>query len=189
MKKAILFGASGFVGSYLLRELLDNPVYDQVTVVLRKAFPVASAPVHMKLKVLIGDLDSLAAIRADLVADDVFITLGTTQKRTPRRNEYYRIDHDYPILAAKFCKDNGATSVFIVTAVGANANSNFFYIKSKGATERDIRALDFLHTHIFRPSMIIGDRPEARALEKPLVKFWTILNPILIGPLQPYKGI
>jgi uncharacterized protein YbjT (DUF2867 family) len=36
MKKAILFEASGFIGSLVLEELLKSLDYDQVTVVVRK---------------------------------------------------------------------------------------------------------------------------------------------------------
>ena len=35
MKKAIVFGSSGFVGSYLLRELLSSTDYEQVTAARR----------------------------------------------------------------------------------------------------------------------------------------------------------
>ena len=36
MKKAILFGATGFIGSHLLLELLNNESYEKVTIVVRK---------------------------------------------------------------------------------------------------------------------------------------------------------
>ncbi|MDR3476740.1 MAG: NAD(P)H-binding protein [Gammaproteobacteria bacterium] len=185
MKKAILFGASGFIGSYLLTELLNNADYDQITVVVRKNLDIN----HPKLKMLIGDFYSLPSLKENIVADDVFITLGTTKKSTPNQDEYYQIDHDYPVLAAKIAKQNGAQSVFLLTSVGANSNSTFFYIKTKGETERDITALDFDHTAIFRPSMLMGDRKENRPLEKIIQKVWACINPILIGQLNIYKGI
>jgi thioester reductase-like protein len=55
MKKAIIFGASGFVGSYLLDELLNNADYGHVTTVVRKNLNIN----HSKLKKLIGDYYSL----------------------------------------------------------------------------------------------------------------------------------
>jgi uncharacterized protein YbjT (DUF2867 family) len=185
MKKAILFGASGFVGSYLLDELLNNAGYEKVTIVVRKNLNIN----HPKLKTLIGDYHSLPDLAANIVADEIFIALGTTKKITPNENEYYQIDHDYPVLAAKIAKEKGATSVFAVTAVGSNANSKIFYIKTKGETERDILALDFGHTNIFRPSMIMGNRKENRSLEKILIKMWSIINPIFIGKLNRFRGI
>lgn len=186
MKKAILFGASGFVGSNLLDRLLNNSDYEKVTIVVRKNLNIS----HPKLKTLIGDYHSLPKLKTNIVADDVFIALGTTKKNTPNEDEYYQVDHDYPVLAAKIAKENGAQSIFIVTVVGANANSGNFYVKTKGQIERDIIALDFQHTHIFRPSMIMGTRKEKRVIEKLLIRLWSVINPILLGKyLNKYKGI
>jgi uncharacterized protein YbjT (DUF2867 family) len=186
MKKAILFGASGFVGSNLLNELLNNPDYEKVIIVVRKSLDIH----HPKLITLIGDYHSLPGLKINMVADEIFIAIGTTKKNTPNKDEYYQIDHDYPVLAAKIAKENGAKSVFIVTVVGANADSGVSYVKMKGEIERDVIALDFQHTHIFRPSMIMGIRKEKRLLEKSIIKLWTVINPILIGKyLNKYKGI
>ena len=182
MKKALLFGASGFVGSHLLQELLNNTDYDQVTIVVRKDLAIT----HPKLTTLIGDYHSLPELKADLVADDLFIALGTTKRKTPDKAEYYRVDHDYPVLAATIAKENGATAIFIITAVGANADSGITYVKTKGQVEKAIIALDFQHTHIFRPSMILGKRSEKRLMEKSLIKLWNFINPVL--PVK-YKGM
>ncbi len=185
MKKAVILGASGLVGSFLLKELLDHPAYQQVTIVVRKPVDIT----HAKLKTLIGDFHTLPGLKEAIAADEIFITLGTTQKKTPDRLEYYRIDHDYPVLGAQIAKENGAKSVFLLTAVGANPDSGLFYIKTKGEVERDVTALGFEHTHIFRPSMILGNRQESRPLEKALTSIWPVVNAILRGPLNRYKGI
>jgi uncharacterized protein YbjT (DUF2867 family) len=185
MKKAIVFGATGFIGSHLLRELLDNPDYERVIAVARK--PLALS--HPKLTTLIGDLASLPALKPQLVADEVFIALGTTRKHTPDEAEYYKIDHDYPVLAAEIAKANGARSVFLVTAVGANAGSGVFYVRTKGEVERDVLALNFDHTHIFRPSMILGERDEDRPRERMIIAVWNVINPLLVGPVDRYRGL
>ncbi|WP_439555182.1 oxidoreductase [Dyadobacter sp.] len=184
-KKAILFGASGFIGSYLLEGLLNDPDYAQVTVVVRKNLDKSNP----KLKVLIGDYNTLPSLRNEIIADDVFIALGTTRKNTPDEKVYYQVDHDYPVLAARIAKENGAKSVFVVTAVGSNANSSVFYVRTKGETERDMIALDMEHTHIFRPSMIMGNRQERRPLEKSFIGLFSLINPLLIGPAKKYRGI
>jgi uncharacterized protein YbjT (DUF2867 family) len=185
MKKAILFGASGFVGAYLLDELLNNADYKEVTIVVRKKQDTH----HPKLKTITGDYHSLPQLKEYILADDIFIALGTTKKNTPDKKEYYQVDHDYPVLAAKMARENGAKSVFIVSAVGANAGSGIFYIKTKGETERDIIALNFDHTHIFRPSMLTGNRKESRPLEKILIKIWPVINALFIRKLNKYRGI
>lgn len=185
MRKAVLFGASGFVGAYLLNELLNNPEYEKITVITRKDLNI----VHPKLKTLIGDFYSFHDLKENIVSDDIFITLGSTKKKTPKQEEYYQIDHDYPVLAAKIAKENGATSVFLLTAIGANPNSPVFYTKTKGETERDIIALNFDHTHIFRPSVIMGERKEKRPLEKLGIKISSVINPLFTGKISKYRGI
>lgn len=185
MKTAILFGASGFIGSFLLDELLNDPRYERITVVVRKALAIH----HPKLVMLIGDYHSLPTLKEKLVADEVYIALGTTKKNTPDQKLYYEVDHDYPVLAAKLAKQNGAKSVLLVSAVGPNLNSGIFYIRTKAETERDITALNFVHTHIFRPSMLMGNRKEKRVMEKILIHIFSVINPLFIGSLSKYRGI
>jgi uncharacterized protein YbjT (DUF2867 family) len=139
---------------------------------------------------LIGDCNSLAGVKSEIAADEVFIALGTTKANSPNEKEYYQVDHDYPVLAAQIAKERGANSVFLVTAVGANPKSKFFYVRTKGETERDVIALDFEHTHIFRPSMILGNRKKKRSLlEAALMRFWSALNPLLTWKADKYRGI
>jgi len=185
MKKAIIFGATGFVGSYLMSELLNSSDYARVTAVVRKKLSIS----HPKLNTVIGDYHSLRALEADLSGDEIFLALGTTRKNSPDKTTYYQVDHDYPVLAAQIAKARGAKSVFLVTAVGANPHSHIFYVRTKGETERDIIALDFEYTHIFRPSMITGNRKEKRPLEGLMIGIWSAIDPILVGKADRYRGI
>jgi uncharacterized protein YbjT (DUF2867 family) len=186
MKRAIVFGSSGFVGSQLLSELLNSSDYGQVTAFARKSPNIT----HPRLRTVIGDYKSLGGLKSEIAADEVFIALGTTKAKSPKKAEYYQVDHDYPVLAARIAKERGAKSVFLVTAVGANSNSKCFYVRTKGETERAVIALNFGHTHIFRPSMIMGYRKEKRSLlEEALMRFWSALNPLLIWENDKYKGI
>ena len=185
MRRAIVLGASGFVGSYLLQALLDSPDYDRVTTIVRKPLAIR----HAKLNVVIGDYNTLPVLRSEIRGDDLFITLGTTRKNSPNQVEYYQVDHDYPVLAARIAKDNGVKSVFVVTAVGADRKSAFLYTRTKGEVERDLIQLDFEHTHIFRPSMLMGNRREERPMEKTLIAIWRWLNPLLVGKADRYRGI
>ena len=161
MRQAIVLGSSGSVGSYLLQALLDSPDYARVTAIVRKPLAIS----HAKLNVLIGDHHTLPSLRSEIRGDDLFITLGTTRKNSPNQAEYYQVDHDYPILGARIAKDNGVKSVFVVTAVRADPDSAFFYTRTKGEVERDLIQLDFEHTNIIRPSMLMGNRRQDRPLE------------------------
>ena len=93
MKRAIVFGSSGFVGSHLLSELLNSSDYGEVTAVARKRLNIT----HPKLRTVIGDYSSLAGVKSDIAADEVFLALGTTKADSPETAEYYQVDHDYPV--------------------------------------------------------------------------------------------
>lgn len=164
---------------------MNSSDYEKVTIVIRKDIGLR----HPKLTMLIGDLHSLPTLKDKIVANEIFIALGTTRSKTPDKLAYYQVDHDYPLEAARLAKANGAKSVFLVTSVGANAASNIFYTKTKGETERDIIALSFQHTHIFRPSLIMGSRKENRPLEKAVQKIWPLADRLLVGKWSKLKGI
>jgi uncharacterized protein YbjT (DUF2867 family) len=200
MKTAVVFGASGFVGSHVLSGLLNSSDYGQVTAVARRSLNIT----HPKLKIVIADYGSLAdyncskdvntdvkdGAKAEIAGDEVFIALGTTRANSPNEAEYYRVDHDYPVLAARIAKEGGAKSVFLVSAVDADPDSRYFYVRTKGDTERDVTALKFEHTNIFRPSMILGNRKERRSLlEDALMKLWPALNPLLAWKGGKYRGM
>ncbi len=185
MKKALIFGATGFIGSQLLPMLLASADYDRVTIVVRRDSGLA----HAKLVTLVGDLDSLPALTDRIAADDVFIALGTTKAKVPDEGAYYRIDHDYPVRAAAVAQARGATGVFLVSAVGANADSSVFYLRTKGETEHDIIALGISRTHIFRPSQLLGQRVESRPLERFIIAVWPAIDWLLVGGVRKYRGI
>ncbi|WP_426687451.1 NAD(P)H-binding protein [Rhodanobacter ginsengiterrae] len=185
MKKALLFGATGFIGSQLLPMLLASADYDRVTIVVRREPGLA----HAKLVTLVGDLDSLPALAERIDADDVFIALGTTKAREPDEAAYYRVDHDYPVRAAAVAQERGATGVFLVSAVGANIDSSVFYLRTKGETERDVIALGIARTHIFRPSQLLGQREENRPLERFIIAAWPLFDWLLVGGARKYRGI
>lgn len=185
MKKALVFGATGFIGSQLLPALLASADYERVTIVVRRAPGLK----HAKLTTLVGDLDSLPALADQIDVDDVFIALGTTKAKVPDEAVYYRIDHDYPVRAASVAQARGATGVFLVSAVGAAVDSLVFYLRTKGETEHDITALNIARTHIFRPSQLLGHREEKRPLERFIIAVWPAIDWLLVGGARKYRGI
>ncbi len=46
----------------------------------------------------------------------------------------------------------------MITAIGADLRSPFFYSKVKGQVEEDIASLYIRSTHFFRPSLLLGKR-------------------------------
>ena len=184
-KSAIVFGATGLIGEHLLQYLLDDSAYGTIIAVVRRDLGFQ----HPKLTQVFAELHSLAEVEGLLVADHVFCCLGTTRKKTPDLEMYYQIDHDYPVAAARLAKDNGAKAFFLVSAVGANPDASNFYLRIKGETERDVKAVGMAQTHIFRPSLLTGQRKEKRLMETVSEGLLAVINPLLMGGWRRYRSI
>lgn len=182
MKTALIAGATGLVGSNLLALLLDDSFYSKVITITRK--PLANE--HPKHQNIVVDFDRLSDLKDQLHADHVFCCLGTTMKRAGSKEAFWKVDHDYPLQLAKITKENGAESFLLVSALGADKTSSFYYNQVKGHIENDIESLNFESYYIFRPSLLLGDRNESRAGEdaaKVVYRWFGFLIP------QKYKGI
>lgn len=180
MKTALIVGATGLVGKQLLQLLLSDPYYGTVKAITRKPLGIQ----HPKLENIVVDFDKLA--EQTLKADDVFCCLGTTIRIAKTKEAFRKVDYDYPLTLARVTKSQGATQYLLVSALGADKNSGIFYNKVKGEVEEALGHISFRCTHIFRPSLLLGDRTEQRAGEGAATVFFR-----LFGFLIPsnYKAI
>ena len=183
--KAIIAGASGLIGSNLLKLLLDAPEYSEVLVLVRKELPLQ----HKNLVQLVINFDDLDKHAAAITGHAIFSCLGTTNAQTPDKQQYRKIDHDYPLQLAKLAKQNGVDQFHVVSAIGADANSGMFYVKLKGELEDDLKTLDLKTLYIYQPSMLIGDREKPRLAEKILFGLFKVIDPLLFGGLKKYRSI
>lgn len=183
--KAIIAGATGLIGNSLLHQLLDDPDYTNITAIVRKEIPLT----HPKLQQLVVDFDHLENHQDHIKGDVVFSALGTTKSKTPDQDQYRKIDYQYPLDIAFIAQQNGATQYHLVSALGANAQSSIFYSKLKGEVERDLKTIPFKAIHIYKPSLLVGERKEQRSAEGFMIGLMNVLNPLLIGGLKKYRSI
>lgn len=184
-KTALLAGASGLVGSYCLRLLLQSNRYDKVIVISRKALPVQ----HPKLRQLVVDFDKLDTYKHSLIADDIYCTLGTTIKKAGSKENFYKVDYTYVVNLAAITSANFASQFLVVSAVGANANASIFYSRVKGQMENTVKPMPFLGVHIFQPSLLLGPRQEMRFGEQVGSVLNKVFGGLLVGSLKKYKAI
>lgn len=184
-KKAIIAGASGLIGSHLLRQLLDGDAYTEILVLARKPLPMQ----HKKLSQLVLDFDKLDEYSDRITGDAVFCCLGTTVAQTPDKVKYRKIDHDYPIRLAQLALKNGVQQFHWVSAVGADANSSNAYLKLKGETEDDLKKVGTPSLHLYRPSMLTGRKEKVRLSETLINGIMKLANPLLVGSLAKYHSI
>lgn len=183
--EAIIAGATGLIGNSLLHQLLDDPGYTKVTVVVRKEIPMQ----HTKLEQLVVDFDRLDNHEDHIKGDVVFCALGTTKSKTPDQEQYRKIDYQYPLDIAFIAQQNGASQYHLVSALGASEKSSIFYSRLKGEVERDLKSIPFKTIHIYRPSLLDGERKEHRSAEGIMIGLMRVLNPLLIGSLKKYRSI
>jgi len=159
-KTAVIIGATGLIGSYLLEQLLDDPTYNKVKLIVRRPFPINDP----KAEVSVIDFTDHASFKNAIeISHAVFCAVGTTQKKVKGDKIAYRkVDYDIPVTAAKLCAETGVQQFLLVSAVGANSNSGNFYLNLKGEVEDAVKAMNIPAISIFRPSLLMGKHPEAR---------------------------
>lgn len=186
-KIALVVGGTGLIGSYLLKFLLVSPEYEEVRALTRQPIPIK----HEKLRQINVDFDKLAdGESTDLYAvDDVFCTLGTTIKKAKSKEQFRKVDFEYPTQIAQLARAAGAKQFLLVSALGANSSSAFFYNQVKGEVEGAITKLGYPALQIFRPSLLLGVRREFRFGEVFAEKIMKVVGCLCIGPLRRFKPI
>jgi uncharacterized protein YbjT (DUF2867 family) len=162
-------GASGLVGKSLVEQLAGNPAYSTVVAFVRRL--PKDKPSSPKIQYFVCDWLGLCASEKKFKApdsrpNDIFCALGSTKKRTPNKNDYYKIDVEYPIAFAKLGLKYGARFYGLVSAHGASGRTPSFYLTMKTHAEEGLRALNYPHLSFARPGLLKGDRSEFRFVER-----------------------
>lgn len=179
-KTAIVLGATGLVGNLLTYRLVDSPFYEKVKVLVRKSLTWQ----HPRLQEVLFDFDHPNGLLTH--ADDVFCCLGTTIKKAGSKEAFRQVDYQYPLDIARLSLANGARQFAIITSMGADISSSFFYNRVKGEVERDLTNLHYPNLLIFRPSLLVGNRTENRLGERIAASAMRLFNPLI--PAK-YAGI
>jgi uncharacterized protein YbjT (DUF2867 family) len=160
--KAILIGATGLIGRALLNELLKDDTYTEVRVLTRRTTGIE----HAKLTEELIDFDQIKSSSIVLNTDVLFSTLGTTIKTAGTKERQWEIDFDMQFNTAELASNAGTKKLVLLSSAGANSKSSVFYSRMKGELDEAVKALDFEHISIIRPSMLAGKREEFRWVEK-----------------------
>ena len=184
-KTALLAGATGLVGSALLPLLLASERYAKVIVVGRRPVPTQ----HPKLVQVVTDLDALEHERLRLIADDVYCCLGTTIRQAGSQEAFYKVDFLYVVRLAALTAANFAAQFLVVSSLGADVNSRFYYSRVKGEMEEAVGQTPFRAIHIFRPSLLLGERAAPRLGERLGAAVLGLVRPLLRGGWRKYRPV
>ena len=184
-KTAIVFGATGLVGSLLLQHLCESPVYSQVITFSRKSIHFN----HPKLKEVFNYFTDLSSIKKSLYGDDLFCCIGTTIKKAGSQENFRKIDFEMPVQLAKMAEENKIKGFFVVSSIGADSRSSNFYLRTKGEMEKEVLDCNIPKIAVVRPSMLLGKRNEFRFGEevgKIIMKSFSFL---IQGKYRKYRAI
>jgi uncharacterized protein YbjT (DUF2867 family) len=185
MRKALIAGASGLVGSELLKLLLDSEKYDKVLIIGRKPIPI----IHPKATFVKVDFNTIDSFTPPFMVNDVYCALGTTIKQAGSQEAFRKVDMDYVVGLGKYCEKQKAERFLVISAMGADANSRIFYNKVKGEMETAIQQLNIPAVFIFRPSLLMGKREEFRFGERFAQVMMGALGFLFMGSFKKYKPI
>lgn len=156
MSQVLLTGATGLVGGHLLRLLQNEPRISTIAAPTRRSLAPAEGVFNPHDPQL---TDALAQV-VDPV-DIVFCCLGTTRREAGSKEAFVHADYTLVVDTALTGKRLGAQHMLVVSAMGANAHSPFFYNRVKGEMEAALIEQDWPRLTIARPSMLSGEREKS----------------------------
>lgn len=180
----LLAGSTGLVGSIVRSRLATLPYVD-TTALVRHGSSTSGSEIDFEQMCAAPE----AALRR-LVPDgiDVAIScLGTTIRTAGSQQAMFRVDHDYVLAVAKGARALGARQFILMSSVGAGGPG--FYLKTKGAIERDITYLRFDRLDLIRPGVLEGGRNEERPLEDIGGRLFKAVAAILPSSLERFGPI
>ncbi|RZJ54122.1 MAG: NAD-dependent epimerase/dehydratase family protein [Flavobacterium sp.] len=180
--KALIIGATGSTGEFLVDELLADQDYTQVTIFVRRA----TGKQNHKLVEHIIDFSNIQNYKELIIGDVIFSCLGTTLKAAGSKENQIKIDFDIPVGFARLAKENGVSSFVLLSSYNASAESNVFYSQLKGRLEDTIAALHFEQYIIFKPGLLLRAGSD-RLGEKIMVKVLNASNSI--GLFKKFKPL
>ena len=180
---ALVLGGTGASGQVIVNLLLNDSHFSRVSIFVRRKVDIE----HEKLDIHQIDFSKLNKYK-DLVKGDIlFSALGTTKSDAGSKEKQYLVDYTYQYEFAKMASDNGVPHYSLISSLGANKHSLFFYPKIKGELEESVKLLPFNTIQIFQPPSLIRQTELMRTAEKLSVKFFNRLT--AFGVLKSLKPL
>lgn len=181
-KIAVVAGATGLTGRYLVEVLAEDAFYDEVIALVR----APSLPRFKKVEERVVDLENLEP-SALAGATHLFCCLGTTLARAGSKEAFRKVDLEMVERFARAGREAGANWMALVSSIGTGEPSGNFYLKVKAEAEQAVAGVGFDSLHVFRPSVLLGSRAEKRAGEAWGQRLARALEWALVGGLRKYR--
>ena len=185
MTTLLLAGGTGLVGGAVLELALADTRVTSVVAPTRRAV----APHRKLLNPLLPDLGAFDEQAAWWRVDSVICALGTTMREAGSRDQFRRVDFEYPMRIARTAHLHGAGTFVLTSASGASTRSRFFYSRTKGELERALASVGYASLTCVRPGLLLGDRLRPRAGEAFAAQVLGAVAPLLPRRYRPVHAL
>lgn len=155
------------MGSNILSTLLTLPTISSINLLARRQ-PKTKAENEPKLTVLLEADSSKWASKIPEVKPTppiFFSALGTTRAQAGGLEQQRKIDLDLNVELAKKAKEAGVKVYVLISSHGVSTSAMFPYSRLKAELDEAVKALDFEHTVLVKPGLIVGSREDSRPPE------------------------
>lgn len=153
--KIIITGATGMVGSEVLKQSLLDADIKKVTAIVRKPLNIQNPKLNVIIHSNFLDYSGLGEVFKE--HDACLWCLGISQTKVKSEEEYHTITYDYAINAAKaMLQSNSSIGFLFLSGMGADSTmkSRTLFARVKGKTENDLIKLPFKQLYLLRPGGI-----------------------------------
>ena len=184
--RVLLVGATGLIGRTIIAR---SPALSDIVLqgLARREIPFAPGT---RIELVLAESDQWPNVVAQLQPDAVISALGTTRRKAGSDEAFREVDHDLVLELARAAKEAGVRNFVQVSSVGADQYSKNNYLRVKGETEKDLKALKFHRLDLLRPGLLRGKRQnDIRPLEKTGQVFAPVADIFLRGDKAKYRSI
>lgn len=181
-KNRLYIGATGLIGQCLLQE--NSRLNKDIDILARHKPERRPSVEHWYCAPDLRDI----ATDVFSAAGTVFCSLGTTRAQAGSKAAFAAIDRDLTLELAHMAHAAGVQHWIQVSALGANPRSMVYYNRIKGEVDCALGRLGFARVDILHPSLLLGPRQQSRPGEALGQRLMPLLNPLMQGPLRPYRA-
>ena len=151
LSKIFLTGATGFLGSYVLKELVKNNF--KVVALVRKTGKPAKMP--KSVEAVYGDLLDIESLKSSMSGADMIINAAASTPNREKISGRYLANTLGVKNLIEAANHNGINRIIHISSISVNFGINGKYVSTKREGEKIVinSGLDYI---LFRPSSIYG---------------------------------